>query len=92
MSVWYEAKGECVYRISSGLSIRTLLKEVIRVEGRIIIENNNIGPDRVKVIFSWNDSLDGMCAAKAVQRFVDEIKRFDKDAIIDVESAIRFIG
>lgn len=92
MSVWYEAKGECAYRISSGLSIRKLLKEVICPEGRINIENNNIGPDRVKVVFSWNDSLDGMDAAKAIKRFVDEIKRFDKDAIVDVESCIRFVG
>lgn len=92
MSVWYEASGECTYRISSGLSIRTLLQEVIRPEGKVHIMNDRIGPDKVKVVFSWNDSLDGMDAAKAIKRFVDEIKRFDKDARVDVESVIRFLA
>jgi len=92
MSVWYEASGECTYRISSGLSIRKLLKEVIRPEGIIDVMSHRIGDDKVKVVFSWNDSLDGMDAAKAIKRFVDEIKRFDKDARVDVESVIRFLA
>lgn len=92
MSVWYEVNGEAVFRISSGLSIRTLLKEEIRPEGIIDVMNNRIGPDKVKVVFSWNNSMHGVDAAKEIKKFVDEIKRFDKDALVEIEAKIRFLA
>lgn len=92
MSVWYTATGETIYRISSGLSIKTLLKKEIQPEGIIDCISHQVGPDKVKVKFSWNNSMDGIDAAKEIKKFVDEIKRFDPFASVNIDAEIRFVA
>lgn len=93
MSVWYTVKGNCKFNRLCGLSIKTLLEQEMCVDGKVsVVQMKDSIADIISVNFEWSNSLENINAAKEVQRFIELVKRFDKNAVIDMEANIRFLA
>lgn len=91
MSVWTDVTGTVTFNKMCGMSLKTLIVEMFQeaVPAIITLPSKN-GRVVASVTFSFSDS--NLQAAKTMQKFVDKIKGYDKDAYVDLEANIRFLG
>lgn len=91
MSVWYNVRGTIRVKNSCRLSIKTLLNEEFFVEG-VVISKTTKDQDKQIIDVEWSNSLEGGCAYKEITKVIERVKDFDKNAIYDLTSEIRFLN
>lgn len=91
MSVWYSAFGTIRVKNGCRLSIKTLLQEEFSVEGPVVSKTTK-GIDEKIIEVKWSNSLEGKCASKEIEKVLERIKCFDRNAFYDLRCEIRFLN
>ncbi len=91
MSVWTNVTGTVWISKHSHFSFNKAIVDMFE-EARPKISQTAHTVGQIKVEFEFNFSDNNLNAAKTLQQFCDRIKAADKDAWIDIEAQIRFVG